>query len=414
MTGQASTNYPYLTAEIAGIGGHIKRREEDFLVDEIPLYPSCGEGTHVYVRIEKKSCTTLTAMNRIARALRVSNRSIGYAGLKDARAVTRQWISIEHVNPDDIWKLDVPNIRILEISRHTNKIKIGHLAGNRFVIKLRQTNLPVSQCLAPVRRILTILTQRGVPNYFGEQRFGARGDYPRLGAAIIRNDPKEFLDLLLGRPNRFENPQIQKARTYYEAQNYYDAFYHWPSDFSDQMSALKMLMKGATFERVFDCVDKRQKKFFVSSFQSLLFNQALAARMPDIDRLIVGDLAMKHLNGVCFRVENPALEQPRCDTREISPTGPIFGYKMLFPDGKQGELEEKILAEAGLKLDEFLEVSSHRASGCRRPLRFMPSDAQVEGGKDDLSSYVQLSFTLPSGCYATTLTREITKTDLDE
>ena len=188
------------TAEIPGTGGVIKTRDEDFVVEELPLYEASGAGSHTYGLIEKQGLTTREALSRIGRALDIQSRNIGSAGLKDARAVTRQWISLEHVGPERLEKLDVPGVRILKVTRHTNKLKPGHLAGNRFVVRLRHLAMPVEQAASTARDVLAILTQKGMPNYFGPQRFGNRNYNQLLGKAVIRNNADEFIDLFLGHP----------------------------------------------------------------------------------------------------------------------------------------------------------------------------------------------------------------------
>src|SRR5512136_1842729 len=125
---------PFLTAGIAGVGGVLKTRPEDFFVEELPLYEASGSGTHVYALIEKKGIGTREALDRLARALNVSRRDMGLAGLKDAQAVARQWISIEHVAPAQFEQVSLPDVRIVQTTRHTNKLKPGHLAGNRFTV----------------------------------------------------------------------------------------------------------------------------------------------------------------------------------------------------------------------------------------------------------------------------------------
>src|SRR5262245_52526819 len=103
---------PYLTREFPGVGGAIKQRPEDFFVQEIPLYEPSGEGEHVYCEIQKAGVTTFDAIHRIADALRVSSRDIGYAGMKDAIAVTRQVISILGTTPEAVMGLHLPDITI--------------------------------------------------------------------------------------------------------------------------------------------------------------------------------------------------------------------------------------------------------------------------------------------------------------
>ena len=130
------TELPYLTRDFPGIGGVIKQRAEDFFVQEIPLYEPSGQGEHVYCEIQKVGLTTFDAINQIARALNVSSRDIGYAGVKDARAVTRQVLSIFGTNEAAISALQIPNLTILWAARHDNKLRIGHLSANRFAIRI--------------------------------------------------------------------------------------------------------------------------------------------------------------------------------------------------------------------------------------------------------------------------------------
>jgi len=121
---------PYLTASLPGIGGLIKQHAEDFRVDEVPLYAPEGVGTHGYVRIEKRNLSTMECARLIARALGRMPRDIGYAGLKDTRAVTTQWFSVEHMESARLREMQIPNGKVVEVTRHRNKIKMGHLAGN--------------------------------------------------------------------------------------------------------------------------------------------------------------------------------------------------------------------------------------------------------------------------------------------
>src|SRR5688572_26463641 len=109
MRVRATMDLPYLTCDFPGVGGVIKQRPEDFFVQEVPAYEPAGEGEHVYAEIQKVNLTTLDAIKQIARALKVSSRDIGYAGLKDAKALTRQVISISGTTPDAVMELRVPD-----------------------------------------------------------------------------------------------------------------------------------------------------------------------------------------------------------------------------------------------------------------------------------------------------------------
>lgn len=402
---------PFLTTDLPGVGGVLKARPEDFFVEELPLYPASGSGTHVYALIEKKGIGTREALDRIARVLNVSRRDMGLAGLKDAQAVARQWISIEHVPPQQIEQVSLPEVRIVQTTRHTNKLKPGHLAGNRFAVRLRKLALPLPQAAEIAQEALSILSRRGVPNYFGPQRFGNHQDNHLLGKAVARNDVDAFADLLLGHPSEeLDSPPVFQARTLYEQGRYDEAARLWPGHFFDQRRSLRILAGGkSNKKKVYYTIDKHLKGLFISAYQSHLFNRVLGARMPNIDKLLLGDMAYLHVNGACFHVEQPEVEQPRCNRFEISPTGPLLGGRTTKLTGPAGEIENPILDAENLNDNDFRQMKHLGARGGRRPLRFQPRNASVTSGQDDLGPYLEFRFELDAGCYATTLLTEITK-----
>ena len=403
---------PYLTPDVPPIPAAIKRRYEDFVVEEIPAYQPCGAGDHIYFTIEKAGLATMRAVNDIAKALDVAPRDIGVAGLKDARSVSRQTLSIEHLDPKRLAELDIPRIRIVSVSRHGNKLKIGHLRGNRFRIKLREID-PAR--LEDVRSVCDVLIRRGVPNYFGSQRFGSRGDTWQLGRAVLQNDPVTMIDLMLGRPGPADTGPVLEARRLYDAGDYAAAARAWPYGFRDNVRACKEMARShGRHKRAFFAVDMRLKSFYVSAYQSHLFNLALARRVETFDAVLPGDLAYKHDNGAVFRVEDAAAEAPRAANWEISPTGPIFGYRMTEPGGAMGDIERDVLSAAGLTAESFRNVRGMKLQGTRRPLRFRPAELSVESGADEHGAFVELGFALDSGCYATMLLREICKQHLEE
>lgn len=401
---------PFLTADLPGLGGDIKTFCSDFVVEELPKYEFAGEGTHVYAYVQKKNITTTDMMAKVAAALDIKRMDIGYAGRKDAKAITRQWISIEHVDPDKVRELDFNSIKILEVTRHTNKLKVGHLAGNRFIIRLRNLNRSAAEALPMAEQIVGILASKGVPNYFGPQRFGYRYDSHLLGAAVVKHDMQAFYDVLLGKPEYDTQEEFINARTLYEQGDYDGAWEAWHPAFQDHRKALKNLVKfDGKLNKAFRMFDRRLLSLFVSAWQSDLFNQTLAARMPNIDALLTGDMAYKHANGACFQVEDAAAEQARCDAFEISPTGPLIGKKMKELTGPAADVENPLLAPIHLTKDDMPRMKKYGAVGGRRPLRFRPENHAITTGADEHGDYLQLQFELPSGCYATVLLREITK-----
>src|SRR5690554_4797630 len=166
---------PYLTAQLAGIGGEIKSRPEDFEVEEIPLYEPCGDGHHAYLWVERCGVTGQQVISDIARHFGVPKRDVGAAGIKDKHALTRQWISIpffevETDNPADLIGPIGARIKVLDAQLHRNKLRTGHLAGNCFRVVVRDFRLPGAEALARAEAILAELGAHGLPNYYGDQR----------------------------------------------------------------------------------------------------------------------------------------------------------------------------------------------------------------------------------------------------
>jgi tRNA pseudouridine13 synthase len=401
---------PFLTADLPGIGGDIKTIPSDFEVEEIPLYEFSGSGTHTFFCVQKKGMTTTETISRLAQALGVRRFDIGYAGRKDANAITRQWFSIEHIDPEKVKNLKLNHIRILDITRHNNKLKVGHLKGNRFRIRLRHLQQPADEAATLAQQILDILCRRGVPNYFGPQRFGYRYDSHLLGEALVKNDIRRFFDVLLGHPESEPQEEFVLARTLYHQGDFEAAFEAWHPAFRDHRDALKTLIRSkGKLNKALRSIDKHLLSLFVSAWQSDLFNTVLAKRISLIDTVVEGDMAYKHDNGACFRVENPNAEQPRCTAFEISPTGPLLGARMMELTGFPGDIENPILQAAALTPEDYVRVKRYGGTGGRRPLRFLVQNMNLKIGHDNHGEFLQLNFELPSGCYATVLLRELTK-----
>jgi tRNA pseudouridine13 synthase len=299
--------------------------------------------------------------------------------------------------------LELSNIQVMWAELHRNKLKIGHLRGNRFTIRVRGVDasaIPASQT------ILDVLVQRGVPNRYGPQRFGLRGNSAQLGRAVVDADPHAFVEALLGGPDERESDVVREARSRFDAGQWGDALHLLPHNMANERKALQALIQtGGDYGQAYTAVPRRFKVFLLSAYQSALFNRVLEARLDSLDRVYEGDVAMKHPGRSVFRVEDEVAEQPRASRFEISPTGPVFGYRMMQAAGNQGELERAVLANEGLSLESFRVGGGIKARGERRSLRFQVQDPELwydEG--------LVLKFGLPPGCYATTLLDEIMKT----
>ena len=398
---------PYITSEFPGIGGVLKERPEDFFVQEIPLYEASGEGEHVYCEIQKIRLTTHQAIDRIARALNVPPRDIGYAGMKDAHSVSRQILSIPGVTPEQAMELKWPDLTVQWASRHGNKLRRGHLAGNRFAVKIRQVNPTDVLRLGP---IIEQLQKRGMPNYYGEQRFGIRGDNDQLGAALVRADNKRVLSLLLGTPRPgIDDPHTTEARAAFDAHDLEKAMKLYPRRHGMERRVLARLIKTSRPSAAIRLIDNRLKDLWVSAVQSSLFNQVVAARIPTLDQVMPGDLAYKHDNGAVFLVHDAAAEQPRADRFEISPTGPMIGYRLTLPEGEPLRIEQEVMDKAGLKPADFRASGRLRVKGARRPLRVRPENVELSAGVDEFGAQITVAFRLPSGSFATVFLDELMK-----
>jgi tRNA pseudouridine13 synthase len=401
---------PFLTSELQPIGGVIKTQPEDFIVEEIALHEPTGSGTHLYFLVEKRGMTTLAAAAEIAKALGRAQNDICTAGQKDARAIARQWMSIQHAKPEDLQSMRIPGIQVLKVIRNKRKLRTGDLKGNTFRIRIRDFTVPAPSAAAIASKCIAVLEKRGVPNYFGSQRFGSRSDSHILGEYIVKGRMDEFIDHFLGRPQEGEKLHVARARQRYDNGDFEGAFKAMPWTFPDHRRALKALVEsGGDKRKAYNVIDKGLKKLLVSAFQSELFNQVLAARMPNIDRLLVGDTAYRHETGQMFTVTDVATEQPKCDTFEISPTGPLVGREMRRLDVEAGAIENPVIDQAGLTARDWEQLDNF-VQGGRRPLRFRPRGCQVKQGDDEIGQYIELAFELDSGCYATTLLREVCKT----
>ena len=345
------TRLPYITSEIQGIGGRIRAVPAHFVVEELPLYKTLGEGKHLYVNITKEGLTTREVQHRLATLFGVPEIDVGFAGLKDKHARTTQSFSIPvgNTSSDGIDVATALIQRELPVAvnwgrLHPNKLRIGHLAGNRFTIIITELEIAEPEALERAQRVASALRDRGLPNYFGPQRFGYDGEN------VVRGR-----EILLGR---------------------------------------------------FKMSDRWLRRYLVNSYQSHLCNCYLALRVALglFDRVLLGDIARKCATRSLFEVKDVEVEQARYAAHEISFTAPIYGYEMQMATGTPGELEDKVLTEAGLTLNSFERL---KANGSRRVGRLLPEDLTVKTSPEGLT----LSFVLPKGGFATTVLREFMKTD---
>ncbi|MCC6320296.1 MAG: tRNA pseudouridine(13) synthase TruD [Phycisphaerales bacterium] len=410
----------YLTAAIPGTGGRIKERPDDFLVEEIPAYEPCGSGEHLYLFVEKRNYSTLHVARLLADHFGVRRDAVGMAGLKDKFAVTRQLFSVHTPGkgPDDFPAFSHDGVVIHWVDRHTNKLRRGHLRGNRFIIRIRGVD-PSRVVLA--YRSLTVLGRGGVPNRIGEQRFGHMRNNHMVGLALVRGDWQGVLDTLLGPSTLRTDAQVEGRKLYAEGK-FAEAIDAFPRSLHTERRVLAALARGAKPKGAVTAIERVQRSFYLTALQSAVFNRVLEHRLETstesgggIAALHAGDLAFKHDSGAVFPVregDDAAELIGRAAAFEISPSGPMWGHRMARAAGKTDEVEVAALAEFGLtpeSLADHAAKSWDPEPGERRPLRIPLTQPDVEGGVDEHGPYVKCVFELPRGSFATTVMEEVMK-----
>jgi tRNA pseudouridine13 synthase len=408
----------YLTEDVEGVGGAIKQHDSDFLVEELPLYDPCGEGEHLYLMVEKRGMSAMDMTSVLAKHFGVSPRAIGTAGLKDKRAFTRQVVSVHTPGRalEDFPSLDHPRISVLWVDRHTNKLKRGHLRGNRFSIKVRGVS-PTS--VRQAKGVLDRLAEIGVPNRFGKQRFGYLMTNHLVGRAMLLGKYAEAIDLLLS-PSPLAPETQAEPRALYAAGDYARSLEIWPRVYQAERKALNGLVRGMTPDRAIREIDATAASFYISSFQSAVFNAVLNRRISEgtLDRFVEGDLAFLNSRRVSFLIDAADLDDPETAERltkfEISPSGPMWGSEMPRASGAVDTAELEALAGASMGPEDLMSIEMRNLEmvrGDRRPLRIKLSDPDVEGGVDENGPYIRCAFELPRGSFATTVMDEIMKGD---
>jgi tRNA pseudouridine13 synthase len=325
---------------------------------------------------------------------------VGYAGLKDTRAVTRQYLSVPRVPTERVLAIRHPHFRVLTASRHTGPLRIGHHRGNRFTIRIRGVD---RDRIPAARRALEAMGRRGLPNVYGSQRFGVRQDGHLLGRSIVEEDWAGFLDRLLGDPSPLEkNPRMIAARQAYDRGDIETCLAQLPLKHRSEKKAAATLLRTGSPLQAFLALGRRPRRMWIAAWQSYLFNRVLARRIADdtFDRVLPGDVAALEVTGACFATDPDGdISDARPGGERIVPTGPVLGYDMDLARGRPGTLEREILQGPATHPESF-RADHVRARGSRRPLCVPVWQAGLEDRGD---GSVIVRFVLPPGAFATIL-----------
>lgn len=322
----------------------IRSTPEDFQVDEIPAYTPTGNGEHAYLWIEKRGLTSPELIHRIIRQLGVPGKDVGLAGQKDRHAITRQFVSVPKRFGEHASRLNDANITVLLVTAHPNKLKTGHLRGNKFRLVLRGTSgaFTVADAEAVHKRLQTMAAE-GIPNYFGTQRFGHGGNTLIDGLSLLKGTL----------PND-----------------------HWPEN------------KTRTMRRL-----------VLSAVQSAIFNLVVAQRVTErtLRTPLPGEVVIRRSG------TKPYVLPADGPIDDLIPAGPMPGPEMLEATGAVAEVEREIMSSMRLSSKDFQKYS-RLTSGIRRKMVEFPAEAEATLTDDGAISAV---FTLASGTYATVVLREI-------
>jgi tRNA pseudouridine13 synthase len=407
---------PYVTSVVEPIGGHIKERNEDFLVDELPLIQPSGSGDYLWAFVQKAGLSTTQMVDVLADHFKVRPRDISFAGMKDKRAVTRQVVSIHTPGrtPESFPMFEHPQVQILWIDVHSERIRRSQLAGNGFSVRVRACD-PMR--VQDTHRILNYLSAKGVPNYYGAQRFGARLNNHLVGRDMIAKRWTAVVDQLLGPDELFPALNAQ-ARAAYASGDYANASDGFKRGQATERAVVRALAKG---NQPADAVAKAsdvQVRFWVAAWQSSVFNRVLARRVADgtYGTLLEGDVALEHATGDFMHVTKDMAQNQHIKDRvkrfELSPTAALPGINASPASGIPGDIEQEEFAREGLDPSQLNWVAKRfgdSASGTRRPLRVRAENPEAEGGVDEHGPFIRCKFELPPGAFATMVMREVMK-----
>lgn len=337
---------------------YFKQSKDDFVVNEVPLYEFSNEGEHLILKLRKKDLATWDAIEILANYLQCSTREFGYAGLKDKNAMTVQHISIHRKYEDALKSFNHENIKILETTYHNNKIKIGHLKGNNFFIRLKRVGLVEKQ---KIEEAFSKIAVFGMPNYFGFQRFGIDGENYKKGKQIVEGTLKE-------RNRNLKQMFINAYQSY--------LFNAWLSKRIEISKLIEAFEPKEIFEKLNLPLDEVKR----------------AKKQPHPFKILTGDLLSHYPFGKIFIIDDLETESQKFFEKDRVPTGLLCGKRVKKSEGLAYEIEK----------DFEVQMSE---DGARRFAFVFPENLQSNYKED--KNHMELSFYLPKGSYATELIAEI-------
>ncbi|MFB6311136.1 MAG: tRNA pseudouridine(13) synthase TruD [Salinirussus sp.] len=417
----------WYVSDADGIGGRLRDSPSDFRVRELealdpePLDADPSAYPHLVCRVTLRGWDTNDFARTLSDRLGISRERVSWAGTKDKRAITTQLVSIDGVAPDVVPTIDGVDIEV--IGRAGRPVLFGDLYGNAFDVRVADPrDRDVSRITDQLARFAgTEPPTVGVPNYFGQQRFGSRRPVTHeVGLAIVREDWSSAVLAYVGNPHPREPAATQEARAYVdEHRDWAGALERMPRHLRFERAMLHRLDEGRDYRDALEAVPSNLQTLFVHAAQSYIFNRILSERLEQdlpFSEPVPGDI-------VCFTTDTqtavtlPDTDQPQrvtedrlavvqrhCDRGRAVVTAPLVGTETTLATGRPGDIEHTILDEIGVEPDDFDLPGNFASAGDRRAV-LVKTAVAVE------HEPLTFSFTLPRGSYATVLLREYLKTD---
>jgi tRNA pseudouridine13 synthase len=432
--------------ETAGIGGVIRESVDDFVVEEVlvdgskakiekaaekqVLGASSSKQRYLLCVLVKRDWDTFIALRNIAKHLGVSQRQIQIAGIKDAKAVTAQHITIEQASMEDIAKVNVKDIEVRPVGYFRDKLSTYYLLGNSFTIRIKAIKLsesPIEKRITETARALDAVG--GIPNFFGHQRFGTTRPITHLvGKAIVEGDFEEAAMLFLAKPSVHEHPSSRKARKELQStQDFKQALQNFPKQLRyERLMLIHLVDKPEDFVGAFRQLPVKLQTLFVQAYQSYLFNRFLSERLKNgfsLDKAEVGDYVVNvERSGLpMVNVAKVAGAENVTAVNELVKEGrmrvalPLIGTKQKLSQGVMGQIERQILEEENVETENFRVDAipkTSRRGGLRAviaPVKSFKVHSVSVCAANQREHQTDLSFMLLRGSYATVLLREIMK-----
>ena len=347
---------------------HFSKNSSDFTVSEIPMYEFSGEGEHLVLHVRKKDLTTWQMIQALSETCGAKARDFGYAGLKDKEGMTTQYVSIHKSFEGKLENFEHDKIKILSRTYHNNKIKIGHLKGNRFFIRLKKVNPTDANKL---EQAIKTIKKEGYPNFFGYQRFGKEKNNFEQGLAILNGERRErnkkIKDLLISSYqshlfNLWLSKRIEISKLF--------------ASFSEKELGDIFPWGKETIKQV-----KEQKSFM---------------------KILPGDVCHHYPHGKAYLCDDVNEESKRFSNRDITLTGWLIGSRAMQSDGIARDVAKDFFADAIPYKDKM--------TGARRFAWSFAED--VEWRYREEEAWFEMNFSLQKGSYATVVLEEVLRREV--